>query len=162
MSKKKISLLILALVLILYTMLFVSCASFQVKQYGIQEMDTIAINLTRDPNIAPVLITHVNGEATGAEFSHGFLGIGGKTVFVNPLYVKLTGKPIVLTVKCQVAVQTVTGMQLVYKTTELRLTKLADVKRGDVFTLRWMFQTQTFAFIDATGNIVEQVIPTFY
>lgn len=32
---KKISLLILALVLIIYTMLLVSCASLQVKQFGV-------------------------------------------------------------------------------------------------------------------------------
>jgi hypothetical protein len=48
-----------------------------------------------------------------------------------------------------------------YKTTELRLTRLADIKAGDVLTLRWMYQTQTFAFMDATGNIVQQTIPTF-
>lgn len=51
---------------------------------------------------------------------------------------------------------------MVYKATEIRLTKFANIKAGDVFTLRWMYQTQTFAFIDATGNIIEQVIPTFF
>ena len=113
--------------------LLVSCASFQTKQFGLQDKDTIAINLTRDPNIALVLVTHVNGEATGAEISKGFLDLGGKTVFVNPIYVKLTGKPIILTVKCQVAVQTGVGMSLVYKSTELRLTRLLTLplKKGD-------------------------------
>ena len=48
-----------------------------------------------------------------------------------------------------------------YRQTELRLTKLSDLKAGDVITLKWMYQTQTFAFIDATGNIVHQTIPTF-
>ena len=48
-----------------------------------------------------------------------------------------------------------------YKKTELRLTKLADVKSGDVLTLKWMYQTQTFAFMDASGNIVQQIIPQF-
>ena len=48
-----------------------------------------------------------------------------------------------------------------YKTTELRLSQLADIKAGDVLTLRWMYQTQTFVFVDATGGIVQQIIPTF-
>ena len=160
-QKRRVS-LIGMLVVMISAMLLACCASVQTRQYGVTGNDTIAINLTRDPNVGPVLITHINGEATGAEVSKGFLGIGAKTIFVTPCYVKLTGKPIVLTVQCPVSELTSLGVRVVYKTTELRLTKLADVKPGDVFTLRWMYQTQTFAFIDATGNIIEQVIPTFY
>lgn len=162
MEHKRFVSMIGMLVVMVSTMFLVSCASVQTRQYGVTGNDTIAINLTRDPNVGPVLITHINGEATGAERSNGFLGIGAKAVFVTPCYVKLTGKPIVLTVDCPVTEFTSVGARVVYKTTELRLTKSANIKPGDVFTLRWMYQTQTFAFIDATGNIIEQVVPTFF
>lgn len=141
------------------------CASLETKQYGLEGTDTIALNLTKDPNVGTIFVTHVNGEPTGAVYSASLmLGlIGGKTVYVNPLYVKLDGKPILFTIQCPV----VTGNDsqgepiVQYKTTELRLTRLADLKAGDVLTLQWMYQTQTFAFKDVTGNIVQQTIPTF-
>ena len=107
-----------------------------------------------------VYVTHVNGLATGPSF----LGFGGKEVNVNPIYVKLTKDPIIFTIKCPVATGRTTSrgaVEVTYKSTELRLTKLSDLKPGDVLTLRWMYQTNTFAFIDATGNIVQQTIPTF-
>jgi hypothetical protein len=140
------------------------CASTSTKQYGLEGTDTIALNLTKDPNVGTLFVTHVNGEVTGAVYSAAFMGlIGGATVYVNPIYVKLDGKPIVFTIQCPV----VTGRDsqgkpvVQYKTTELRFTKLSDLKAGDVLTLQWMYQTQTFAFKDATGNIVQQTIPTF-
>ena len=121
MKQKRLVSMIGALAVMVSAILLVSCASVQTRQYGATSHDTIAINLTRDPNVEPVLITHINGEATGAERSNGFLGIGAKTVFVTPCYVKLTGKPIVLTVDCPVTEFTSVGARVVYKTTELRL-----------------------------------------
>ena len=139
------------------------CAGVQVKQYGLEGNDTIALNLVKDPNVGTVIVTHVNGEATGGVYKEGFLGFGAEVVVVNPCYVKLTGKPIVFTLLCPVVIgQDSSGKSNVaMKRTEIRLTKLADLKPGDVLTLKWMYQTQTFAFMDATGNIVQQTIPTF-
>lgn len=141
------------------------CASTQVKQYGLETENTICLNLTDDPNVGRLYVTHMNGVATGAHFDVGFMGLfGGKSVFVKTLYTELNGKPITFTILCPV----VTGYDsnskpiVRYKQTELRLTKLADLKAGDVLTLRWMYQTQTFSFMDATGNIVQQTVPEFY
>ena len=64
-QKRRVS-LIGILVVMVSAMLLTSCASVQTRQYGVTGNDTIAINLTRDPNVGPVLITHINGEATGA------------------------------------------------------------------------------------------------
>lgn len=163
MNKFRFATLIVALVSTIC--LFTSCLSMEVAQYGLEGDDTIALNLTKDPNVGALFVTHVNGEATGGYIKEGFmgLGLGGGSKYINPLYVKLNGKPIVFTILCPV----VTGQDhnnkpiVVYKSTELRLTKLADLKAGDVLTLKWMYQTQTFAFMDATGNIVQQTIPTF-
>jgi hypothetical protein len=141
-----------------------SCASVSTKQYGMEDADTIALNLTKDPNVGTLFVTHINGEATGAVYSPAFMGFfGGETVYVNPFYVKLDGKPIVFTVQCPVVTgQDSQGRPTVqYKKTELRLSQLSDIKAGDVLTLQWMYQTGTFAFKDATGNIVQQTIPTF-
>jgi hypothetical protein len=145
-------------------LIFNSCASVTTKQWGLEGDDTIALNLTRDPNVGVLFVTHVNGVATGAIYKIPIGGIfGGETVYVNPIYVKIDGKPIIFTVQCPVQVGTDSqGRPVIqYKTTELRLTRLSDIKAGDVLTLRWMYQTQTFAFMDATGNIVQQTIPTF-
>ena len=141
----------------------VGCASFTTKQWGLEGEDTIALNLTRDPNVGALFVTHVNGVATGAQFSPSSYGIGGATVYVNPIYVRLDGKPIIFTILCPVrtGIDSYGNPIIQYKRTELRLTRLADVKVGDVLTLRWMYQTQTFAFMDATGNIVQQTIPEF-
>ena len=144
--------------------ILMSCSSVQTKQYGLEGNDTIALNLTKDPNVGTLFVTHVNGVSTGAIYKPAIGGLfGGETVYVNPLYLKLDGNPIIFTI--QVPVQTGTdsyGKAIIqYKTTELRLTRLADIKAGDVLTLRWMYQTQTFAFMDATGNLVQQTIPTF-
>ena len=136
------------------------CASAEVAQYGLEADDTIALNLTKDPNVGSLFVTHVNGEATGAYIKYSaasFLTGIPDSKYVNPLYVKLTDKPIVFTILCPVVV----GSKIQYKSTELRLTKLSDLKAGDVLTLKWMYQTQTMAFIDATGNIVQQTIPIF-
>jgi hypothetical protein len=140
-----------------------SCASVETKQWGLEGADTIALNLTRDPNVGTLFVTHVNGVATGAVFSSSYMGIGGASVYVNPIYVKLNGNPIIFTIQCPVVVGTNSkGQRIIqYKTTELRLTRLSDIKAGDVLTLRWMYQTQTFAFMDATGNFIQQTIPTF-
>ena len=83
---------------------------------------------------------------------------------MNPIYIKLNGRPIVFTISCPVVVgydDRLNEPIVRYRSTELRLTKLADIKAGDVLTLKWMYQTQTFVFMDATGNIVQQTIPTF-
>jgi hypothetical protein len=163
MVKKFISAGVLAMALT-FGFLLSGCASTSTKQYGLEGADTIALNLTKDPNVGTLFVTHVNGEATGAVYSAAIMGlIGGATVYVNPIYVKLDGKPIVFTIQCPVVIGNDSqGKPMVqYKTTELRLTKLSDLKAGDVVTLQWMYQTQTFAFKDATGNIVQQTIPTF-
>lgn len=152
-----------AMVLAALAVMFSGCMSNEVRQYGMEGNDTIALNLTKDPNVGTIFVTHVNGEATGAVYKAGFMGFGGETVYVNPLYVKLNGKPIVFTLQCPV----VTGKDsqgkpvVQYRETELRLTQLADLKPGAVLTLRWMYQTQTFVFMDSTGNIIQQSIPTF-
>jgi hypothetical protein len=115
--------------------------------------------------VGVLFVTHVNGEATGAmRFKPGKIPILTlETVYVNPIYVKLDGKPIVFTVQCPVVINTDNqGNQNVkYKTTELHLTQLSDIKAGDVLLLKWMYQIQTFAFLDATGNIIQQTIPIF-
>ena len=151
------------LTIIVFGIMVISCASFTTKQWGLEGEDTIALNLTKDPNVGVLFVTHVNGVATGAIFKPSVYGIGGATVYVNPIYVKLDGKPIIFTIQCPVRTGTDSnGKPIIqYKTTELRFTKLADVKAGEVLTLRWMYQTQTFAFMDATGNIVQQTIPEF-
>jgi hypothetical protein len=155
---------ILAMLALLFGLLS-GCASVQTMQYGTEESNTIALNLTKDPNVGTLFITHVNGEATGAvRYKQGKIPfLTSETVYVNPLYVKLTGKPITFTVQCPVVTGTLSNgsPKIEYKTTELRLTKLSDIKSGEVLTLKWMYQTQTFAFQDATGNIVQQTIPTF-
>lgn len=150
--------------MVLAVFLFSGCRTNEVKQFGLEGDDTIALNLTKDPNVGTLFVTHVNGVATGAAYTASILpGIGGESVYVNPLYIKLDGKPIVFTIKCPVVVgyNSDNSPIVQYKTTELRLTKIADLKAGDVLTLRWMYQTQTFAFMDATGNLVQQTIPTF-
>lgn len=159
---KKFGFVVVLATLFAYVCLFTGCASAEVAQYGLESHDTIALNLTRDPNVGVLLITHVNGESTGAYLKPGFMGTNYK--YINPLYIKLTDKPIVFTILCPVVVGYYSENKPIiqYKSTELRLTKLSDLKAGDVLTLRWMYQTQTFAFIDATGNIVQQTIPTFY
>jgi hypothetical protein len=162
MKRRNVLLGMLAIVLV-FGMAVSGCASFTTKQWGRAGEDTIALNLTRDPNVGTLFITHVNGVATGAVFKPSTYGIGGKTIYVNPIHVRLDGKPVVFTIQCPVQTGTdSSGRRIIqYKTTELRLTRLADVKAGDVLTLRWMYQTQTFAFLDATGNIVQQTIPEF-
>lgn len=163
MKKQNVLILGMLAMVLVFGVTIVSCASFTTKQYGIEGSDTIALNLTRDPNVGALFVTHVNGVATGATFSSSVYGIGGATVYVNPIYVKLDGKPIIFTILCPVRTGTDSyGKPIIqYKRTELRFTRLADVKAGEVLTLRWMYQTQTFAFMDATGNIVQQTIPEF-
>ena len=161
--KKSIKAAVAALVALAIVAGFAGCASAKTLQYGEEGMNTIALNLTRDPNVGVVYVTHVNGMATGAEYKSGFMGFGKKSVFVNPIYVELNGRPIIFTIMCPVVVgRNKYGNSIIqYRSTELRLTQLADLKPGDVVTLRWMYQTQTFAFLDATGNIVQQTIPSF-
>lgn len=150
-------------VLAALVVLFIGCASNETRQYGLEGEDTIALNLTKDPNVGTIFVTHVNGEATGAVNHVILMGLSGETVYVNPLYVKLNGRPIVFTLQVPVVTRYDSQDKPIvrYKTTELRLTQLADIKAGDVLTLRWMYQTQTFVFMDSTGNIVQQIIPTF-
>lgn len=155
----------LAVLLLSLACIFTGCMSTrEVKQYGLEDEDTIALNLTRDPNVGTFFVTHVNGESTGAGFSSSGLFSGKKETYVNPIYIKLNGRPIVFTISCPVVVgydDRLNEPIVRYRSTELRLTKLADIKAGDVLTLKWMYQTQTFVFMDATGNIVQQTIPTF-
>lgn len=141
----------------------VSCVSQEFAQYGVEGEDTIALNLTNDPNVGRIFVTHVNGVATGAYYKRKLILPFPDYKYINPLYVNLNGKPIIFTISVPVIVgYNSEGKAIIqYKSTELRLTKLADVKAGDVFTLRWMYQTQTFAFMDATGNIIQQTIPQF-
>lgn len=164
--RKKMKKSFLGLVAVATLFLMASCVTTaEVKQYGLETEETIALNLTKDPNVGVLYVTNVNGEATGATFTPSILpGVGGKSVYVNPLYVKLNGKPIIFTLQCPVVTGYDTNNKPIvqYRQTELRLTKLSDLKAGDVITLKWMYQTQTFAFMDATGNIVQQTIPTFY
>jgi hypothetical protein len=137
------------------------CASMKTQQYGEASNDAIALNLTADSGTYRIFVTHVNGAATGAKISIDIVPglIGGETIYVNPVYVKMTGKPIVFTISCPVTSDG--GKTFSYKSCELTLSKLADLKGGDVLTLKYMYQTQPFAFVDATGNIVQQTIPTF-
>jgi hypothetical protein len=137
-----------------------SCASTRTQQYGEVGDDAIALNLTVDSGTGKLYVTHVNGTATGAKIGMTFfLFFGNEDVYINPVYVKLTGNPIVFTISCPVTSDG--GKTFSYKSCELTLSKLADLKGGDVLTLKYMYQTQTFAFVDATGNIVQQTIPTF-
>jgi hypothetical protein len=151
------------LVMVVLGISVVGCATTTTKQWGLEGEDTIALNLTRDPNVGVLFVTHINGIATGAVYSRPVYGFGGESVHVNPLYVRLDGNPIIFTIMCPVRTGTdSSGKPIIqYRRTELRLTKLADIKAGDVITLRWMYQTQTFAFMDAAGNIVQQTIPEF-
>ena len=157
--KKPIKAAVVLLAALVFVVGFTGCASgptTRTLQYGQEGPNTIALNLTRDSSVGAVYVTHVNGSPTGAVY-------GKQTVYVNPLYVELTGNPIIFTILCP----TVTGRDkkgneiVEYRTTELRLFQVANLKPGDVLTLRWMYQTQTFAFIDASGNFVQQSIPTF-
>jgi len=151
MKKSKFMFVVLIWLLLASGLVLVSCST--TKQWGLEGDDTIALNLTKDPNAGDLYVTHVNGVATG--------GVPEK-VYINPIYIKLDGKPIILTIRTPVVSTNLYGKRVVkYKTTELRLNKLADIKAGDVLTLRWMYQTQTFAFMDATGNIIQQTIPIF-
>ncbi len=154
---------ILFVVCVAICLLFSSCISQEVAQYGFEGEDTIALNLTNDPNVGRIFVTHVNGIATGAYYKSRLLLPFPDFKYINPLYVKLNGKPIIFTISVPVVVgYNSDGKALIqYRRTELRLTKLADIKAGDVLTLRWMYQTQTFAFMDATGNIIQQTIPQF-
>lgn len=168
MTVSKYKFAVYCTVLCVFLGLLSSCLTTgEIKQYGMEAEDTIVLNLTKDPNVGTLYVTHVNGEATGAVFEQSFVGalfgFGNKSVYVNPFYVKLNGKPIVFTVLCPVVTgKDQNGKPLIqYKKTELRFTKLSDIKAGDVLTLKWMYQTQTFAFMDATGNLVQQTIPQF-
>lgn len=144
-------------------LLFSSCVSQEIAQYGLEGEDTIALNLTNDPNVGRIFVTHVNGIATGAYYKSKLLSPFPDFKYINPLYVKLNGKPIIFTISIPVVVgYDSDGRAIIrYNSTELRLTKLADIKAGDVLSLKWMYQTQTFAFMDATGNIIQQTIPQF-
>jgi hypothetical protein len=158
MVKKGLFVGMLALVLV-FGMMVVGCASMKTQQYGEVADDAIALNLTVDSGTGKLYVTHVNGEATGAKIGTiFFVFFGTESVYINPVYVKLTGKPIVFTISAPVISNT---GQISYKSCELTLSKLADLKGGDILTLKYMYQTQTFAFVDATGNIVQQTIPTF-
>jgi len=151
MKKSKFLFVVLILTTIGSVLVLEGCTT--TKQWGLEGDDTIALNLTEDPNAGDLFVTHVNGIATGG---------APKKVYINPIYIKLDGKPIILTIQTPVVSRNLYGQEVIkYKKTELRLTKLADIKAGDVLTLRWMYQTQTFAFMDATGNILQQSIPTF-
>ena len=158
---KKIGYMVIFAVCILTVSLFSSCMSVEVAQYGLETEETIALNLTKDPNVGILFVTHINGEATGANIKPGIIGASYK--YINPMYIKLNGKPIIFTISCPVVIgyDSMNKPVTQYKSTELRLTKLSDLKAGDVLTLKWMYQTQTFVFMDATGNIVQQTIPTF-
>jgi len=151
MRKSKFLVLAMVWLLVAGGLILSSCTT--TKQWGLVGDDTIALNLTKDPNVGALFVTHVNGVSTGGT---------PKKVYINPIYIKLDGRPIIFTVQAPVARTNLYGQQVInYRTTELRLTQLSDIKPGDVLTLRWMYQTQTFAFLDATGNIVQQLIPTF-
>jgi hypothetical protein len=145
---------------LMFGVMLVSCASMRTLQHGEASDDAIALNLTVDSGTGKLYITHVNGVATGAKIGFTFfVFFGSEDVYVNPVYVEMTGNPIVFTISCPVTSDG--GRTFSYKSCELTLSRLADLKGGDVLTLRYMYQTQTFAFIDATGNIVQQTIPTF-
>ncbi len=165
--KKSFGFVAMVTTLFLLICFFTSCKTGEIAQYGLEEEDTIALNLTKDPNVGYLFVTHVNGELTGAYVNKDMLSILTGTIsdykYVNPLYIELNGKPITFTILCPVVVghDSAGKPNVQYKSTELRLTKLSDLKAGDVLTLKWMYQTQTFAFIDATGNLVQQIIPTF-
>jgi hypothetical protein len=159
MVKKSLFVGISALALV-FGVMVVGCASMKTQQYGEVSDDAIALNLTVDSGTGKLYVTHVNGATTGAKIGTTFfIFFGTEDVYVNPVYVKMTGKPIVFTIACPVTSDG--GKTFSYKSCELTLSKLADLKGGDVLTLKYMYQTQTFAFIDATGNIVQQTIPTF-
>jgi len=162
MSKNSKLLTVFLGVIIVTGFVFGSCASVSSKQWGLQGNDTIGINLAAT-NIGNLYITDINGEATGAKPPvNVIMGLGSKGVYVNPIYVKLTDRPINFRIVCPVEDRLGSGkITISWKSTELRFTQVSDVKPGDVLTIRWMYQTQTFAFIDATGNIVQQTIPTF-
>ncbi|GMO45242.1 MAG: hypothetical protein Pg6C_07240 [Treponemataceae bacterium] len=153
--KKRFVLGMLAAAL-MFGFLMVGCASIETRQYGEAGDDTIALNLTSDSG--DIFVTHVNGVPTGAKPAQVFfLFFGSKGVYVNPVYVKRTGNTILFTITCPVA----SRGKVSYKSCELTLSKLSDLRRGEVLTLKYMYLTQTFAFIDATGNIIQQTIPTF-
>jgi hypothetical protein len=159
MVKKGLFIGMLALVLV-FGVLLVGCASMRTQQYGEVSDDAIALNLTVDSGTGKLYVTHVNGAATGAKIGTTILlFFGTEDVYINPVYVKMTGNPIVFTISCPVT--SGGGTNFSYKSCELTLSKLADLKGGDVLTLKYMYQTQTFAFVDATGNIIQQTIPTF-
>ena len=170
-SRKTASSATIAAAVLVVALIFAFCSCTTVQhtksQYGTEGENTIALNLTKDPNVGDIFVTHVNGESTGAyiEYKGGILSGGWDYNYVNPLYVELNGKPIIFTIKCPVVVgrDPKTGSDIIgYRSTELRLSKLSDLKAGDVLTVKWMYQTQTFVFMDATGNIVQQTIPSFY
>jgi hypothetical protein len=159
MVKKSLSMGMPVLVLV-FGVILASCASMRTQQYGEVSDDAIALNLTVDSGTGKLYVTHVNGTATGAKIGTTVLiFFGSEDVYINPVYVKMTGNPIVFTISCPVTSDG--GKTFSYKSCELTLSKLADLKGGDVLTLKYMYQTQTFAFVDATGNIVQQTIPTF-
>lgn len=163
--KKNFSLAgLVAVFTLIFACAFTSCMTTQTMQYGVEGDDTIALNIDYQRSYGGrIFVTHINGEMTGAYYKPGFMSSFDDWCYVNPCYIKLNGKPITFTIQCPVITgHTTAGEAIVtYKTTELRLTKLSDLKPGDVLTLRWMYQTQTFAFIDATGGIVQQTIPIF-
>lgn len=145
---------------LVFGMTVMGCASMKTQQYGEVSDDAVALNLTVDSGTGKLYVTHVNGVATGAKIGTTFLVFfGTEDVYVNPVYVKPADKPIVFTVGCPVASNE--GKSFSYKSCELTLSKLVDLKGGDVLTLKYLYQRQTFAFVDATGNIVQQTIPTF-
>jgi len=162
MIKNKMLFSVLLGVILIIGLSFSNCATVSSKQWGIEGNDTIGINLAAT-NIGNLYMTAINGETTGAKPPVNILyGLGSEGLYINPIYVKLTGNPIIFTIMCPVASQSGNTTVVSYKSCELRLTMLSNIKAGDVLTIRWMYQTQTFAFIDATGNIIQQTIPTFY
>jgi len=76
--------------------------------------------------------------------------------------VKLTGDPINFTIMCPIENQSGSTTTVTYKTTDVRLTTLSNLKPGEVLNIRWMYQNQTLAFVDGSGNIVQQTMPTWY
>ena len=69
-----------AMVLAALAVMFSECMSNEVRQYGMEGSDTIALNLTKDPNVGTIFVTHVNGEATGAVYKAGFMVSTGNII----------------------------------------------------------------------------------
>ena len=152
------------------SVIFVLCMIFlagcyTAKPAGEPGESTITLNLSSDAAVGDILVTHVNGVATGAKLiPSGNHNIPDKITYVNPVYVPLEGKPIELTILCPVF----TGQMHPdgtpyhpYMRTNIKFTELADVKAGDIIILQWSYKTKLFSFQNVKGENIQQVAPTF-